>query len=413
MKKVKKEKKTFSRALLLMAGLSVCLLGFTGVQVFLSQKAPDLNEQDQAMADEEKPIPNTASFTFAGVGDNLIHEAIYYYWDQDHPGRDYLPIYAAMQPVIEAADLAYINMETVSAGESFGLSHYPNFNGPSEFLDAAAAAGFDWFSVSSNHSMDAGADALLYQQNYIRSRLPQVKATGVHESAEDQNTPAVTEINGIKVGLCSFTYGLNGHTLPEDMPWLVDVYDAGNGQINYALMDAMLERLNAASDVQLVSMHWGTEYQNVPEAAQQELARYLHDKGVEAVIGTHPHVIQPVEMLESDGQQTLVYYSLGNFLSAQDSAETMVGALAQFTLEYDFDSRTAHFVQAAATPTITQISPDLHNYSIVTLLEYTDAMAAGQYVSVVKGEDCSVQWVRDYARSVFGAPEGIKISYGE
>lgn len=386
-------------------------------KVFQKKPADAKNSQQAAApgntgGSSSNQTANRKSFSFAGVGDNLLHEPIYYYWDTDHDNRDYAPIYQGITPVISAADLGYINQETVCAGDAFGLSTYPSFNGPSEFLDTLAASGFDWLSASSNHSMDAGTEALLYELDYLKQRYPGISVTGAHSSQEEANTPIVREINGIKVGLAGFTYGLNGYSKPEGYDWLVDVYDDGNGNINYALIDQILDRLNAASDVQLVAMHWGVEYTNDPTPVQRELAQHLHEKGVEAIIGTHPHVIQPAEFIKDDNQETLVFYSLGNLLSAQDTNATMVGGLAQFVLNYDFNTKKASFENVTFTPTITLISPDLHTFGVALLPDYTDEMAANQFVTVVSGEDCSVQWVKDYTASVMGAPEGIEIIYG-
>ncbi len=265
----------------------------------------------------------TSSFTFTGVGDNLLHDTLFVYHEQDTGNRDYSGMYSEVTPYFQNSDIAYINFETPCAGDAFGLSGYPSFNGPLEMIDTLAGMGLNWFSTSSNHSMDAGADGLLAEMAYINEKYPGIFYTGTYPDAGSQTMPAVMDVNGIKVGLASFTYGLNGYTLPEDKPWLVNVFvkNEETGEVDYALMDKILDPLTAASDVQIVSMHWGVEYQNQPSDMQKQVAAYLHKKGVEAVIGSHPHVIQPAELLESEDQQTLVYYSLGNFISGQDQNE--------------------------------------------------------------------------------------------
>lgn len=132
---------------------------------------------------------------------------------------------------------------------------------------------------------------------------------------------------------------------------------------------------------------------------------------MEAVIGTHPHVIQPAEMMVSEDQTTLVYYSLGNFLSAQNQNITMVGGMADFTLNYDFDTRKASFSDVEFIPTVTWISPDLRQYETHTLPQWTDEMGQNHYIYQGEGQDMSVQWIRDYVASVMGTPENIKIVY--
>lgn len=120
-------------------------------------------------------------------------------------------------------------------------------------------------------------------------------------------------------------------------------------------------------------------------------------------------MIQPAEIISGDGQETLVYYSLGNFISGQDQNCTMVGGMAQFTVEYDFDKRKAKITNPSFTPTVTWISPDLRRYSTQLFKDYTDDEAASQYVTVVQGQDCSRQYVKEYVDQVMGQPEGLRI----
>lgn len=349
-----------------------------------------------------------SSFTFTGVGDNLLHDTIFVYFEQDNGHRDFRELYANTKPYFQDTDLAYVNFETVCAGDEFGLSGYPSFNGPLEMMDALADSGFNWFSVSSNHSLDAGMAGLQKEISYAHERFPHISTTGAFVSEEEASTPVVREINGIRVGLASFTYGLNGYQKPEGADWLVDVYKAGEETIDYDLMERKLAELDAVSDVQIVSMHWGVEYTNDPTDEQREVARFLNEQGVEAIIGAHPHVIQPVEFIETPEQTTLVYYSLGNFISAQDTQETMVGGMARFKMNYDFNTQKASFENVQFIPTVTWISPDLRQYRTLTIREYNDDWAAGHFITAM-GMDLTKAWVQDYTRTVCGSPENIEI----
>lgn len=192
------------------------------------------------------------------------------------------------------------------------------------------------------------------------------------------------------------------------MVWLIDVYRNVDDTINYKLIDKKLDAINALSDVQIVAMHWGDEYHNEPNEEQRTLAQYLHSKGVEVIIGTHPHVIQPVEFIESSDQTTLVYYSLGNFISAQDSNVTMVGGMANFRLNYDFNTQKASFSEIQIIPTITWISPDLRQYRTTTIHEYNDDLAANHFVSA-QGMDISKAWVQQYVSSIIQGDERIQV----
>ncbi|WP_297568063.1 CapA family protein [uncultured Faecalibaculum sp.] len=399
-----REKTGKHRYSLLCAALCLGLAGCTGSG---SGSAPVPGKA----ADQGEQTAHTASFTFTGVGDNLLHDTLFVYHEQDTGNRDYSGMYSEVTPYFQKSDLSYINFETPCAGDAFGLSGYPSFNGPLEMIDTLAGMGLNWFSTSSNHSMDAGADGLLAEMAYVNEKYPGIFYTGTYPDAQSQNIPAVMEINGIRVGLASFTYGLNGYVLPEDKPWLVNVFvkNEETGEVDYDLMDRILDPLIAQSDVQIVSMHWGVEYQNQPNDMQKAVAQYLHDKGVEAVIGSHPHVIQPAEIIKSADQETLVYYSLGNFISGQDQNYTMVGGMAQFTMNYNFDAKKATITDPSFTPTVTWISSDLRRYNTQLLQDYTDDEAASQYVTLVQGQDCSRGYVKEYVEQVMGQPEGIRI----
>ena len=196
--------------------------------------------------------------------------------------------------------------------------------------------------------------------------------------------------------------------LPEGQEWMIDVYHKDDGSIDYDRIDQKLDALNEVSDVQIVAMHWGDEYQTAPNDEQVEIAHHLNEKGVEAIIGTHPHVIEPVEFIETPEQTTLCYYSLGNFISAQDTNETMVGGMAQFQMNYDFGTRKASFENVQFIPTVTWISPDLRTYRTTTIHEYNDDMAAGHYITSI-GYDMSKGWVQQFVQDVIGSPSGIDV----
>lgn len=382
------------------------------VSLFLpkEEKSADTSQDSQTPSQTAAAPKKTgnASFTFRGVGDNLLHECIFSFFEEDHGNRDFTEIYEYAAPYLQQADLAYVNFETVCAGDEFGLSDYPSFNGPLEMIDALATTGIDWISVSSNHSMDVGMDGMIAQLNHFRDHFPQISYTGAYRSEEESTQPIVREINGIRVGLAGFTYGLNGYSKPEGADWLIDVYRNDDGSIDYELIDRKLDELAGVSDVQIVAMHWGEEYHNDVLDEQKQLAEYLNSKGVEVIIGTHPHVIEPAEILHGDNQDTLVYYSLGNFLHCQHENTTQVGGMADFTLNYDFGTGKTTFSDVKFVPIVNWISTDLRTYRPMTIHEYNNDWAASHYTTAI-GEDVSKEWVQQYVSEVMGTPEGIEI----
>lgn len=393
-------KRVFLYLLAVLVVISVGSSVVSGALYFMRPKEEPVkqNTQEKTELKEEK---GSSSFTFAGVGDNLIHQAIFSQYEMGVTDYDFKEDYALMKPYIEAADLSFINQETICAGEEFGLSHYPQFNGPTQILDAVADTGFDWLAASSNHSLDKGSDALLAELNYLHENYPDISVTGAYRNEEESNQYIVREVNGIKVGLLGYTYGLNGIPLPEDMPWLVELIDEDQIQKD-------MEEISKISDVQIVSMHWGTEYHTEIEADQQALAQKMNEWGVEVIIGTHPHVIKPAEIIQGEKQDTLCYYSLGNFLSAQDTNEGMVGGMASFTLQYDFDTQETSFKDVKFTPTVMYYDPAFTTFKVMTIHDYNDDYIPSHYVASL-GYDMSKAWIQNYVKEIMGSPEGIEV----
>lgn len=393
-------KRVFLYLLAVLVVISVGSSVVSGALYFMRPKEEPVKQNTQEKT-ELKEENKSSSFTFAGVGDNLIHQAIFSQYEMGDIDYDFKEDYALMKPYIEAADLSFINQETICAGEAFGLSHYPQFNGPTQILDAVADTGFDWLAASSNHSLDKGSDALLAELNYLHENYPDISVTGAYRNEEESNQYIVREVNGIKVGLLGYTYGLNGIPLPEDMPWLVEL-------INEDQIQKDMEALSKISDVQIVSMHWGTEYHTEIEAEQQALAQKMNEWGVEVIIGTHPHVIKPAEIIQGEKQDTLCYYSLGNFLSAQDTNEGMVGGMASFTLQYDFDTQETSFKDVKFTPTVMYYDPAFTTFKVMTIHDYNDDYIPSHYVASL-GYDMSKAWIQNYVKEIMGSPEGIEV----
>jgi poly-gamma-glutamate synthesis protein (capsule biosynthesis protein) len=258
-------------------------------------------------------------------GDNLLHKGISEYSQLPDGSYDFSSIYSDISTTVSAADIAIVNQEVPVGGVELGISGYPNFNAPHEAVNALAGAGFDVLTLATNHMLDKGADGVISTLNYIRQTFPDILTTGAYLSAEEREIVPVTEVSGIRVAFLNYTYGLNGN-------------DSARVFINVIQDDLILAdvaRAREQADYVVVAMHWGEENQTTPTDEQQRLARLLADAGVDLVIGTHPHVVQPVEVLTgADGHQTIVYYSLGNLVSLQHAAGNMLGGVAEVTATF-------------------------------------------------------------------------------
>lgn len=405
MRHIKKRKLTKAGKIIGVASILI-IIGFAILIKSIltaSEKEEEIIPTITPTAIPEVIVEEPKSFTFIGVGDNLYHGALYYRQRMAGNGYNFDTYYDGTREYSENADLAYINMETICNGdEHYELSSYPLFNGPKEVIDAVYNAGFDWWSISSNHSLDTGANGLLEQLNTIHEKYPDIITTGSHTSLEDKNTPIVKEINGIKVGFLGYTYGLNGLIVPEDKEWLVSM-------INKDQMKIDMEALSKVSDIQMVAMHWGVEYSTSISEEQKDLTKYLNELGVEVIIGTHPHVIEPAEIYHGENQDTLVYYSLGNYTSAQDAAPRMVGGMASFTVNYDPNTFETSFTDVKFIPTVTWFDGGFNDWKTYTLADYNNDLYATH--RHVYDFDLSKEWVTNFVKEVMGEPEDIEIVY--
>ncbi|NBK98278.1 MAG: CapA family protein [Erysipelotrichia bacterium] len=377
----------------------LCCLLLSACSATTSDKDSESKEVKHVESKEDEII----NASFLAVGDNLIHGAIYYYNQKADGSYFFNDIYEHTNEYTSSADLAYINFETICAGTELGLSSYPTFNGPTEVIDAVHSAGFDWLSGASNHTFDRGEAGILTELNYIRNNFPDMSITGIHDSKEDAQKSVVLDVNGLKVGVLDYTYGLNGFTLPENKEYLVDLIDKDK-------MKSDMAKLTKVSDIQMVSMHWGEEYQFVPNATQQELAQYLSDLGVDVIIGTHPHVIQPMDYITGkEGNETLVMYSLGNFLSAQDVNYRMLGGMATWCIEYNKTKDKLVFKEVKFLPTITQIEGDYSFYRTYALKDWNDELATRHTLRVKEGQEVSRQYYINLVNQVMN--DKIEIVY--
>ncbi len=369
---------------ILTAALAVLLAG-------CAQNAPVQQEQPE---EEKVIIEKDREVSFLAAGDNLIHGLIYYSGDQGDGSYSFDRMYERVSDEISSADIAYLNQETICGGTQLGLQSYPTFNSPYEILDSVAAAGFDWISTSSNHSMDVGEEGILSQLSHLEE-LPQLIQTGTNASADEAKEYKVIEKNGVKIGLLSYTYGLNGFALPDGKEYLVNLIDEDRIRED-------MKALNQISDVQVVSMHWGVEYQFEENEEQRALAQLLSDEGADVIIGTHPHVLQPMEVLKGEeGNETLVIYSLGNFVSAQDVNSRMLGGMAKWTLVYHPSDKSVSFKNICFEPTVMYFDPSGTDVQVYPLSEYTDDTGASHYLSAY-GQDMSKQYFIDLVKEIMG-----------
>ncbi|WP_066288351.1 CapA family protein [Bacillus sp. FJAT-29937] len=299
--------------------------------------------------------------TLGAIGDILIHDWVYND-AKTQSGYDFTPMFQPIISVLQEPDLLLANQETILGGEEFGISSYPLFNSPQEVGDALLQAGVDIVSTANNHSLDKGEKGLVASIDYMdKIGLPHV---GTYKSPEDQKSLTILNKNGIKVAYLSYTYGTNGIPIPKGKDFLVNLIDK----------EAMKEELHRAkqeSDVVVMSLHWGNEYQRFPTSEQIELGHCLINEGTDILFGHHPHVLQPMEWVTAqDGRKALIVYSLGNFLSGQNWDYKDIGGMATINITKQVNENGVSITLDNPNFFPTYVSKqNLRNYRIVPLIE--------------------------------------------
>lgn len=322
-------------------------------------------------------VEQTTQFTHSkvsiiAVGDNLIHNTCIASGEKEDGSRDYSSFYENMKDEISNADIACINQETMLGGSSFEYSGYPLFNTPWEVGDAAINAGFDVFTCATNHAMDVGSAGVEKELEFF-SQYPEITHLGTNASEEDYNKITYVEKNNIKFAMLNYTYGTNGISIPEDKPYLINMLEE-----NKVKKDITEARKNA--DVVIVFPHWGTENSHDINDQQKKYVKMFSELGVDIVIGTHPHVLQPVEWVtnEQTGKKMLVYYSIGNFVSHQINLNQLCGGMAEITVEKNADGITISDAKLMPVIDFYTSKNGGYDFTVYKIKDYTNELASKQ-----------------------------------
>ena len=271
--------------------------------------------------------------TFLCAGDNLIHVPMLYGNEDGYSG-----FYENIREEVQKADIATLNQETIFVKDQGLVSDFPKFGTPLGVGEAIAEAGFNVVTLANNHVLDKGTYGIDVTTNFYREKG--ITYLGVHPAWEEQSGDkeeiTIFKKNDIRFALLNYTYGTNGIPTPKETPYLVERLTDEERVVQQ--LDAARER----ADVVMVFVHWGTEYSSEIDEQQQYFTELFLEHGVDVVIGTHPHVLQPYErMTDKQGHEMLVYYSLGNLISAQEQEACKTGGLAEFTVTKALDGKIA------------------------------------------------------------------------
>ncbi|MFA7421917.1 MAG: CapA family protein [Melioribacteraceae bacterium] len=277
---------------------------------------------------EQKEIVKRKTISFSFVGDLMCHAPQFEAARVNADSFDFRSVYSDVKEILSKSDFTIGNLETVIAGKESRYTGYPMFNTPEDYLAALKDSGFDILITSNNHSMDRGITGINKTIDNLRKHgLPNF---GTYQTAKERDSVLIIEKEGIKIALFAYTYGLNGNSLSTQKSYAVNLIDTL--QIKKDIAKAAIEKVDAV----IVFFHFGEEYERQANSYQKEIAKKTLSYGADLIIASHPHVIQPIEFLDSlSGRldQGFVAYSLGNFFSNQRWRYSDCGVVLNFTLE--------------------------------------------------------------------------------
>ncbi len=328
----------------------------------------------------ESVIPVTTeerTVRFSAVGDNLIHNGIYLQAQARAGGEgyDFTYAYENVSDFFSAFDVNWINQETLITWD-IPASTYPMFASPGELGEALYAAGWRVFATSNNHSYDKGAQGIASTLEYWSTMPEDTVNNGFYVPGQETEGISLQEVNGMQIAYVSFTESTNGIPKPADA--VAEVIMTNEPE----RMQALVEQAKTMADAVIVSVHWGTENSHEIREDQRVLAAQFADWGADAVIGTHPHVVQGVEMVQgtATGRSIPVAYSLGNFLSAQAQANQMIGLCLTFDLKQtvysDGTEEPVRIENIQVYPTVTHYDSNYSNIRVYMYEDYTSELAS-------------------------------------
>lgn len=379
---------------------SILLAGFKSAKASISSQTPvqdpgypiDVDGQaptNQVQADTEvvtEEVFKPTSAKLVAVGDNLMHRSCTLSAKNADGTYDFTKHFANMADIFKAADLAVISQDTVLGGIELGATSTETgiFNTAVELADGMADAGINVVLAANNHIMDEGSAGLNTMMSYFSTKYPNITLLGVNNSREAKDEPVYVETNNIKIAMINYSYGSNQTADLDASPYLLNQYDEN-------WLSDVLKQAREEADFIIAFPFWGEQNSMDYTQEQERQAQFLADNGVDLIIGSYPHVVEPVKWITAEnGDRTLVYYSLGNFQSIQNTVENMLGGQANVTIskeedgthisDYSLDFVVTHYEQRESS----------EYYDIVTtypLADYTSDLAARHGMSVSGNEE--------------------------
>lgn len=356
-------------------------------------EAEKQEEEARQKATQQKKAPVVTTASVVAAGDNYYQSAILMSGQDGSGVWSYDKVYDHIRDEIQSADLALVNQETVFTTSHNSISASGYFATPTEVGDALVNAGFDVVCSATNHMDDWGADYITETLNFWNTSHPEILVPGLHGSEEDAGTVRVTEINGIRIAILNYTYGTNNGS-----PGSNGSYSLNTGGRNYMIdllpsgtekISQMISAAKEQADCVIFFAHFGTTGEPMPNEYEKQWAAFLMQQGVDVLIGSHPHVLQPYGVMnDEDGHALTVFYSLGNFVSSSDNWIERLGGLASFTIRKTVseEGTEVEIIDPVLKPIVMHTNLDTNEYCPYLLEEYSRKLCESCSIRNTVGE---------------------------
>ena len=347
----------------------------------LEQSASSVAENTSAAeetTEELTTLPPDKIVHVTAAGDNLIHYSVFKNAEKlaGGSGYDFKPMYSEVKYLIQDADLAILNQETVispSNGVRGAEGGVLIFNSPPEVADAVIDLGFDVFTMANNHLLDMGTDGLEESINFWNKKAAENDLTvlGAYLNEEDANNIRMREVNGVKIAFLAYAHHINGfESLLDDVPLRVIMNEEED------VIERQIKEAKQKADVVIVSAHWGQDDTTVVTEDRIELANKMVNWGADVILGCHTHTAETMEWIErDDGTKGFVYYSMGNFICAQTDNFNVVGELPDFDIVIDGSTNELRLENVGAIPMIIHYEEGFSNMKVYPYSKYTPELA--------------------------------------
>lgn len=350
---------------------------------------------------EDAPV---STVRLIAVGDALIHDNVIASGLQKDGSYNYDAIFANIKDCITDADIRIINQETVFVNDSALYSGYPRFGTPTAMGDAMLRAGFNVITLATNHSYDKQKQGVVDTVNYWKGHKKEALTTGMYKTKKTYDKITYGEYNGIRIAFLNYTFVLNnsGNSLTKDQFYIK--------RSGYSFMKKEIKAARKEADLVIVLPHWGSEYKDEPNKTQKEYAQYFADWGADLIIGCHPHVLQPLEMITSkDGREVPCFYSVGNFVSNMTDTVKVLEGMADVTIAKDADGNVS-ISSCTMQPLICHIGSNDKTFTVYRLEDYTDKLLKKSYLYKKKKKNYDLDWMWEHFNSMLPA---VDLDLGE